>query len=251
MREHLGVGARARRREQPGDVPVPEPVDRVRVDRPRAEAIGASFADTRFRAGPSSGPLFTRPLPGSPSGVVVGVVDAVGPGVDAALRGRRVAALVERDAFAEYCLAPADRLATVPGGLTAGSEPKLEFARSLGADVGVDLVLDAIGGDVLRHGLARLAPFGRAVVYGAASGELVSVPVTGLFGLRSVAGFSHLAWWSAAAERARAEIDELTGYAVDGRLRASVHAALPLADAAEAHRLLESRTTLGRVLLTL
>lgn len=290
----------------------------------RTEVIGANFVDTKFRRGPSSGSIFQRPLPGILTGDVVGIVEAVGPGTDPALAGRRVAALTE-DAFAEYVLADAEWLAAVPDGIddgmasmlpmgapvalralrtgrlaegetvlvhaaaggighlavqlarllgagrviaTATSKPKLAFVRELGADVavdygdddwpeqiraaapgGVDVVLDSVGGPVLRQSLDLLAPYGRVVVYGAASGELSAVPVTDLFALRSVAGFSLLAWRAARPDAARAEVAEIADHARAGRLRTAVHTRLPLTEAAAAHRILEERSQLGRVLL--
>ncbi|AGL13816.1 oxidoreductase [Actinoplanes sp. N902-109] len=158
------------------------------------------------------------------------------------------------------------QLATVLGAgaviAVAGTAEKVDFALRHGATAGiasstdwasqvsgVDLVVEAVGGGVLRRSLGVLGPYGRMVVFGAASGELVDIPVTELFALRSVAGFSLLAWRATRPAQARAEMTELTGLITAGRLRTSVHATLPLAEAAEAHRLLESRTTMGRVLL--
>jgi NADPH:quinone reductase-like Zn-dependent oxidoreductase len=302
------------------DVPAPGP-GQVLI---HAEAIGANFVDTKFRRGPASGALFQRPLPGVLTGDVVGTVEAVGPGADPGLQGRRVAALAE-DAFADYVVADAQWLAEVPAGTddgmasmlpmgapvalralrtgrlgpgetvlvhaaaggighlavqlarllgagtviaTAASRPKLDFVRGLGADTavdysdddwpaqvraaapgGVDLVLDSVGGPTLQRSFDLLAPFGRAVVYGAASGELTAVPVTDLFALRSVAGFSLLAWRAASPQRAREEMTEIAEHAVAGRLQTAVHSRLPLTEAAAAHRILEGRSQLGRVLL--
>ncbi|GAQ60395.1 quinone oxidoreductase family protein [Streptomyces scabiei] len=290
----------------------------------RAEAIGANFVDTKFRQGPSSGAMFTRPLPGKLTGDVVGTVHAAGPDVDAGLIGRRVAALAE-DAFADYAIADADWLAAVPEGIddgaaamlpmggpvalgvlraarltpgetvlvhaaaggighlavqlakllgagtviaTAGSTAKLDFVREHGADIavnhrdedwgeqvrraapeGVDVALDSVGGTVLRQSIDLLAPCGRAVMYGVSSSEFDEVPVTSLFRLKSLTGFSLLAWRAANPRRARQDITEITEYTVAGRLRTAVHARFPLSDAAKAHRLLEDRTNLGRVLL--
>jgi len=42
---------------------------------------------------------------------------------------------------------------------------------------------------------------------------------------------------------------EVARFLWDGRLRADIRASLPLSEAAEAHRLLEDRSTIGRVLL--
>jgi NADPH2:quinone reductase len=152
---------------------------------------------------------------------------------------------------------------------TASTKKKLEYARALGADVvvdytaedwpeqvraaaptGVDLLLDAVGGATLTSGIDLLAPLGRAVVYGAASGELISLPIRSLFGLKTVVGFSLLAWRAARPAQAREEMTEVAQYLSDGRLRTHVQATLPLTEAAEAHRLLEDRSTIGRILLT-
>jgi NADPH:quinone reductase-like Zn-dependent oxidoreductase len=151
---------------------------------------------------------------------------------------------------------------------TAGSPAKLDFVRELGADIavdhsqpdwaaevaaavpgGVDLALDAVGGSMLHDTIGLLAPFGRVVVYGAAAGDLTSVPVTGLFRLKTMTGFSMLAWRAANTAQARADIAELTGLLTAGDLRAAIHTTLPLADAVQAHRMLEDRTILGRLLL--
>jgi NADPH:quinone reductase len=150
---------------------------------------------------------------------------------------------------------------------TAGSAAKLEFLTGLGADVaidhsqsdwadqvraavpgGIDVVLDAVGGTMLSASIGLLRPFGRVVVYGAASGDLASIPVTSLFGLKTVTGFGLLLWRATAPERARADIAELAGLLETGELRA-VTQSFPLHEAVEAHRLLESRTFPGRLIL--
>lgn len=151
---------------------------------------------------------------------------------------------------------------------TASSRAKLDFAREHGADVGVDytadnwpdraraaapdgldIVLDSVGGQTTHHGLDLLAPFGRVVVYGVAGGGYTEVPVASLYGLRSVIGFSLLAWRSARAKQAREDVAELTEHFTAGRLRTAVHARLPLDEAVEAHRILDARAQLGRILL--
>jgi NADPH:quinone reductase len=152
---------------------------------------------------------------------------------------------------------------------TASSRTRLDFAAAAGAEVGVDytrpdwpdqvraavpagvdVVLDGVGGETLVRSLDVLAPGGRAVAYGAAGGDLASVPVSSLFALKSVAGFTFTTWQAACPDTARAEVDELAERAAAGHLTAAVHATLPLTEAAEAHRMVESRSALGRVLLT-
>ena len=151
---------------------------------------------------------------------------------------------------------------------TAGSRAKLDFLKELGADVavdhtqpgwagqvraaapgGVDVALEAVGGEMLHQSIELLAPFGRVVAYGASAGDLTSVPVRNLFALKTVTGFSLLAWRAAAAEQARASIAELTGLLETGRLHVAAETLLPLAEVVQAHRLLEDRAVLGRLLL--
>ena len=113
VRYHSYGGPEVLRLEEAG-VPEPGP-GQVRM---RTEVIGANFIDSKFRQG--LGERYGRPMPAALTGDVVGVVEAVGPGVDAALAGRRVAALTE-DAFADHVLADAEWLATVPEGLDDGA----------------------------------------------------------------------------------------------------------------------------------
>jgi NADPH:quinone reductase len=150
---------------------------------------------------------------------------------------------------------------------TGGSAAKLEFLTGLGADLaidhsqpdwadqvraavpdGIDVVLDAVGGAMLNASIGLLRPLGRVVVYGAASGDFASIPVRSLFGLKTVTGFGLLLWRTTAAEQARADIAELAGLLESGELRA-VTRSFPLSEAVAAHRLLESRTFPGRLIL--
>jgi NADPH2:quinone reductase len=289
----------------------------------RTEAVGLNYVDVQLRRARDPGSLYYRSLPATLTGDVVGVVEDAGPDADPALIGTRVAVLLE-DACADYVVADAGWLASVPGGFSAGaasmlptvgavalgalrtgrldkddvvlvtagagaighlavqlaklrgagtviaaagSAAKLDFLKELGADAaidysqpgwtdearlaaprGVDVVLEAVGGDILHQSIGLLAPFGRAVVFGASAGGLTSVPVTSLFPLKTVSGFSLLAWRAADPQQARADIAALAGLFGTGRLRA-VTDALPLAEVTRAHRLLEDRAVVGRLLL--
>jgi NADPH2:quinone reductase len=302
------------------DIPRPGP-GQVLI---RAEAIGANYVDVQIRRETAPDSLYYRPVPGTLTGDVAGVVEQVGPGADQALAGTRVAVLLE-DACADFVLAGTDWLAPVPakldaaaatmlpttgavalgalragrlnpgetvlvtagaGGIghlavqlarrqgagrviaTAGSAAKLRFLTGLGADAvidhsqpgwddevraaapgGIDVALDAIGGDALHRVIGLLAPLGRVVAYGAAAGELTHLPVRNLFPLRTVTGFSLLAWRAACPEQARADIVELAGLLLAGDLRAAAETVLPLADIVRAHQLMEDRAVTGRLVL--
>lgn len=115
--------------------------------------------------------------------------------------------------------------------------------------MGVNVVLDSIGGEMLQSSIDLLAPFGRLVAFGAASGDPGSVPALKLFGLKSVTGFAGIVWRMLSPDLARQDAEEIRSYFAAGKLRASVQAELPLSDAAEAYRQLEDRSRIGRVLL--
>ncbi|GAA0308856.1 zinc-binding alcohol dehydrogenase family protein [Streptomyces turgidiscabies] len=144
----------------------------------------------------------------------------------------------------------------------AVSDPaKADFVRSLGADevvtydrmgrgdrsAPVDYVLDAVGGELLTPALAALAPGGRLVAYSSGGGTVQaydlrvgSTTVTG-FQLRRIALERPELY-----ERWRRELWRLF---TEGAVRPVVHGEFALADAAGAHRVIESRTNLGKVVL--
>jgi NADPH2:quinone reductase len=154
---------------------------------------------------------------------------------------------------------------------TVGSPAKADFVRAHGADdvvdyrqpdwadevrartggQGVDVVLDSVEGAVFKDGLKLLKPYGRLVYYGfaGADGEVAKVAMTELLGLTYVVGTSLDAWAKADPVRVAEARAELVRLVTSGGLRVAVHATLPLTEAAEAHRIIESRTQLGRVVL--
>jgi NADPH:quinone reductase-like Zn-dependent oxidoreductase len=80
----------------------------------RVEASGVSMAEQGMRRGRYPGqPKF----PFVPGYDLVGTVDAVGPGVDAALVGTRVAALTKTGGWTTHAVLPARDLVPVPAGL--------------------------------------------------------------------------------------------------------------------------------------
>ncbi|MDX6330932.1 MAG: NADPH:quinone reductase, partial [Streptomycetaceae bacterium] len=111
--------------------------------------------------------------------------------------------------------------------------------------------LDPVGGDTLRRSLDALALFGRLVSFGNASAAAPwQVGQPELYpGSRSVAGFSLLTL----AQTDPAALRDITARAfrtvADGAVVLPVTAEFPLTDAAEAHRLVESRTSTGKLLL--
>lgn len=154
---------------------------------------------------------------------------------------------------------------------TAGGAQRAERCRDLGArtvvdhrtqDVaeavraatgghGADVVLDVLGAGGLATNLAALATGGRLVVIGTQRGAKGELDLGLLMARRgSVIGTTLRARPLAEKERIVADVREHAWpMLTDGRLRPVVHARLPLARAADAHRLLDSGEVFGKVLL--
>lgn len=131
-----------------------------------------------------------------------------------------------------------------------GDDFDVQLAAATGGR-GVDLVLDPVGGDTLRRGIASLARYGRAVSYGNAGNEpawsagFAELAVKAL----GVSAFSILGLAGSDPDALRELTDAAFRLAATEGVRLPVTAEFPLADAAEAHRLVESRASTGKLLL--
>jgi len=291
----------------------------------KAEAIGVNFVDTYFRAG-----LYPHELPFVLGAEVAGTAAAVGEGVSALRVGDRVATADAVGAYAEYCIARADVVASVPDTVTsdvaaaailkgmtahlliksvypvqAGDTVLLhagaggvgliltQWATSLGADVittastahkkelsrragavevldypddpqqfgamvrqltggeGVAAVYDGVGKTTFDASLASLAVRGTLVLFGAASGPVPPMDPQRL----NAAGSVYLTRPSRPHfMRTRDEFTWRTNQLFDaigtGTVTVTVSDRYPLKDAAQAHRDLQGRKTVGSVVLT-
>jgi len=116
---------------------------------------------------------------------------------------------------------------------------------------GVDLALDPVGGETFRGSLASLAVFGRLVSFGNASSAPawnVGQPELYPSGV-SVGGFSILTLAKTAPGELRSLAERAFAKAVDGTVSLPVTAEFGLEEAAEAHRLMGTRTSTGKLLL--
>jgi NADPH2:quinone reductase len=291
----------------------------------KAEAIGVNFVDTYFRSG-----SYPHKLPFVLGAEVGGTVAAVGDGVTALRAGDRVATADAIGAYAEYCVAPADVVASVPDGVstdvaaaailkgmtahlliesvfpvqqgdtvlvhagaggvgliltqwatslgarvisTASGPEKAELSRKAGAievlsypddagefgakvraltdGKGVAAVYDGVGRSTFDASLASLAVRGTLVLFGAASGPVPPVDPQRL----NAAGSVYLTRPSRPHFiRTRDEFTWRTNQLFDaiatGTVKVNTSARYPLKDAAQAHRDLEGRRTVGSVVLT-
>ncbi len=153
----------------------------------------------------------------------------------------------------------------------ASSDEKLAKVKALGADVtinyatsdfaeaarratggrGVNVVLESVGGEVFAKSLQALAPAGRLVVFGAASGVpgTVQVPALQRNNL-TVATFSIKGTAAQDPDGLRAGALELLDLLAKGKIRPVIGRSYPLAEAAQAQQHIEGRGSYGKVLLT-
>jgi NADPH2:quinone reductase len=110
----------------------------------------------------------------------------------------------------------------------------------------VDVVLDGVGGDVAREAFTLLRSGGRMVSFGLASGEWASIPEE-----EAAARGVTLVRPSATPEQLREFTKSALEEAAKGRLRPVIGQRFPLEGAADAHRAIESRSTVGKTLLVL
>jgi NADPH:quinone reductase len=121
---------------------------------------------------------------------------------------------------------------------------------------GVDVILEMSGGKLFSQGLRCLAPFGRIVVYGMASGEPLifdNESILHFFYKPSLNQSIHVynlgTWFGMQPEIAAKAMEDLIGYVASQQIKVTVDHVLPLAKASEAHRMLEQRETTGKIIL--
>lgn len=153
------------------------------------------------------------------------------------------------------------------------SRPKLPFLREMGVECaidrkredfvevvdeatdgrGVDVILDPVAGDYLPRNIEVLAPLGRLVVIGLLGGTKGTLPMGRL--LRS----RHRIIGSVLRSRSVEEKIEITNafreevwpHFATGELRPIIDKRFPIREANEAHALIRSNETIGKVLLVM
>jgi len=131
------------------EIPTPMPgAGQVLV---RIEAVGVNFIEVYQRTG-----LYPVKVPFTPGSEAAGVVDRVGEGVTAVGRGQRVASQSFAGAYAEYALAPAERLIVLPD----------DVPERLGAAV----MLQGLTAHYLAHSTYQLSSNDTCLVHAAAGG---------------------------------------------------------------------------------
>jgi|ERR1022692_570544 putative PIG3 family NAD(P)H quinone oxidoreductase len=155
---------------------------------------------------------------------------------------------------------------------TAGSPAKLERCRELGCDLaisyrdddfvaavqeftgghGADVILDIMGAAYLQRNVTALAAGGRLVVIGMQGGSRAELDLNQL--LRKRASVHATSLRARPADQKAAIVagvrDQVWPLVSAGRIRPVIETILPLADAAQAHRLMEAGDHIGKILLS-
>jgi len=144
---------------------------------------------------------------------------------------------------------------------TTGTDAKADRARALGADAvvnyatqdfvaevkkltgkrGADVIIEHVGGEVMSKSVVAAAAGGRIVTCGATAGFTPAIDLRHVF-FRQVEILG-------STMGSKGSLFGILEHVAAGRLRPVVDRVLPLWDAAEAHRVLESRQAFGKVVL--
>jgi len=151
----------------------------------------------------------------------------------------------------------------------ASSPKKLKFAVQMGATAFVnyreknwavkvrescgepDVIFESAGGDITRESLQLLAVEGRMVIYGALNIQEFGLGIPELLQLifknQSIGGFALSPLLS--PDSLRASLARLFDLVEERRIVVTIGGTFPLEEATIAHRLLESRTSVGKLVL--
>ncbi len=155
--------------------------------------------------------------------------------------------------------------------VTAGSAEKCAACRALGADVAIDykredfvaatlaataqrganVILDMVGGGYVARDIAAAAVEGRIAVIAVQGGRKAEIDLSQLMSKRLMLGGSTLRPQSVESKgRLAAALREQIWPLIESKsIRLPIHASFPLAEAAQAHALMESGAHIGKIVL--
>jgi NADPH2:quinone reductase len=152
----------------------------------------------------------------------------------------------------------------------ASSEEKLEFAKAHGAELtlnyakedlkeglrrltggkGVDIIFDPVGGTYAEAALRAIAWEGRFLVIGFAAGDIPKMPLNlALLKGCDIRGVFWGNWARLNPENNRANLEKLVRWTAEGKLSSHVDRTFPLAQTADALKVLAGRKAMGKVVL--
>ncbi|MEK6441770.1 NADPH:quinone oxidoreductase family protein [Pseudonocardia sp. T1-2H] len=162
----------------------------------------------------------------------------------AAALGARVISVVSTPEKAEFVKSVGSHEAVLADGFK-------DAVKELTGGKGVDMVVDPVGGDRFTDSLRSLAPLGRLLVVGFTAGDIPTVKVNRL--LLNNIDVRGVGWGAYAMPRpgyTRAQWDRLIPFLEAGSVNPPVSGTFPLERAGEAVAQLDTRTVLGKVVVT-
>jgi NADPH:quinone reductase len=115
--------------------------------------------------------------------------------------------------------------------------------KDLTGGKGVDAIIDGVGGDSFLRGFECIAPDGNVCVFGASGGREIQMNIASIFRNRI-----HIHGCGGSGS-SREDFEKMLGMFSTGKLKATVETTLPLADAAQAHQMIEDRKVIGKIVL--
>jgi NADPH2:quinone reductase len=231
-----GPGAYAQARNVAADrlVGLPEGVTAELAAAAFMKGLTVHMLVTRYRPAKAGDAVVVWAAAGGVGQLLVQWLKAIGAEVIAVVGSDEKAATVKALGAAHVLVTPRDEVAPRVRALTGG----------------VPLVYDSVGKASFEASLDCLAPFGLLVTYGSASGPVPPFDI-GLLARKGALSVGRPSVFPHVARRADLEQAAAAVFArlADGRVRVSVGGRWPLAEAAAAHRALESRATSGSLVL--
>ena len=127
-------------------------------------------------------------------------------------------------------------------GINRLNENIAERVMEVTGDVGADLVFEHVGGQMFQDSLDSLTKDGAIVTCGGHAGEVVDFDIIPFFrAQKSVIG---------SFVYTREEVDRCYALVARGSIKPLIHASFPLAEAADAMRMMERREQFGKIVLT-
>lgn len=223
---------------EPQCLPIPAPLDRVSA---------AAVPETYFTVWTN---LFQRARLQSAETVLIHGGTS-GIGTTAIQLARAAGATVYATAGSRDKCAACERL----GATHAINYQTMDFVQAVSdmtSGRGVDVILDIIGGDYLQRNIECLATDGRLVQIGLQGGAKTEINLSKMMYRRLTLTGSTLRMRSVAEKGAIARELETHVWPLiaSGTVAPVIHGTLPLARAADAHRLLEAGQVIGKLVLT-
>jgi NADPH:quinone reductase len=131
-----------------------------------------------------------------------------------------------------------------------GAKKLSELFKSACGDSGADVIYDSVGGDYSEAALRAIAWEGRFLVIGFAAGDIPKMPLNlALLKGCDIRGVFWGAWARINPDKNRANLERLVQWTAEGKISSHVDRTFPLAQTADALKVLAGRKAMGKVIL--